>query len=396
MNKKIYELPISSTYVHTWSVEDAIREIMQNAIDSQVDGNQLEVNYINGLFSIQNYGVDLDISRLVLGNSGKNDTTKYIGTYGEGFKLALIVLLRNNINVQVLTNGQIWKPEFRKSLKFKVETLHVDVYENPQNKEMISFQLKGIDYDLFCRIRDNNLAMLRAMGFNIGETIETEYGEILLDKKYKGKMFVNGLFIQTDNSFQYGYNFKPQYLQLDRDRKAINYYKMKELTAKAVTSQNNVTLVRKAMQNSYVDVRDVINHMNEITQEFKVNFANEFIKSHNLDKETFVGLKKEVLISKKLKTFEVDSVAIAQLVNSGLGKDEEYQKIQKQVNNLTKKEEAEEYYQDSDFKILLNYLCEHKTSFDVDELVEQLKDLTDLHTYNFHLIEEEIWGMFYE
>lgn len=394
--KKTYELPISKNYVHTWGIEDAIREIMQNAIDSQTDGNDLSISYNSGILTITNKGCDLDVSRLVLGSSGKNDITKYIGTYGEGFKLALIVLIRNNIDVQVYTNGQIWKPEFRKSLKFKIETLHIDVYQALQHSGIISFELKGIDYETFNEIRNNNLAILKAMSFNIGEIIETDYGNILLDSKYKGKMFVNGLFIQTDSSFQYGYDFKPEYLQLDRDRKAINYYKMRELTAKAVTSQNNVKLVRQAMQNSYVDVRDVINHMNEITQEFKVNFANEFLKSHDLDENTFVGLKKEVLVSKKEKTFEVDSIAIAQLVNSGLGKDEEYQEIKKRVNNLTKKEEAEEYYQGSDFEKLLEYLCECKDSLNVDDLVAQLKDLTDLHTYNFHLIEEEVWSMFYE
>ena len=275
MNKKVYELSVSSNYVHTWGIEEAVREIMQNAIDSQTDGHQLNVFYNNGTLTIRNDGCDLSISSLVLGNSGKNDTAKYIGTYGEGFKLALIVLLRNGVSTQIHTNGQKWIPEFRKSIKFGIDTLHIDVFAEILSKGTISFELSGIEYDIFESIRNNNLAMLVAMGFNIGEKIETDYGDILIDRRYKGKMFVNGLYVQSDSSFQYGYNFKPEYLQLDRDRKAINYYKMRELTAKAVTSQNDVKLVKTAMERSYIDVRDVIEHMDIITQEFKVNFVSE-------------------------------------------------------------------------------------------------------------------------
>ncbi|MCK9576725.1 MAG: hypothetical protein M0R51_12450, partial [Clostridia bacterium] len=72
MNKKVYELSVSSNYVHTWGVEEAVREIMQNAIDSQTDGHKLNVAYSNGILTISNIGCDLDISTLVLGNSGKD------------------------------------------------------------------------------------------------------------------------------------------------------------------------------------------------------------------------------------------------------------------------------------------------------------------------------------
>ena len=226
MSRKIYELPIARNYVHNWGIEEAIREIMQNAIDSETDGNSLSVNYSAGKLDIENSGCTLDISQLVLGNSGKSDD-KYIGTYGEGFKLALVVLLRNGIDVVIKTNGQRWQPEFRRSRKFKVDTLHVDVYEEGCNEDSILFSLSGLDFDTFEAIRNKNLAMLEAMGHSIGKTVSSDYGDILLDKKYKGMMFVNGLFIQTDSSFQYGYNFKSECIKLDRDRKAINYYKLR-------------------------------------------------------------------------------------------------------------------------------------------------------------------------
>ena len=100
---KIYELPIAINYVHNWTVEDAIREILQNAIDSSTDGHKLSITYSNGMLGITNMGINLDISSLVLGSTSKTDHTKYIGTYGEGYKLALVVLLRNNLGVTIHT-----------------------------------------------------------------------------------------------------------------------------------------------------------------------------------------------------------------------------------------------------------------------------------------------------
>jgi hypothetical protein len=394
---KTYELPIAREYVHNWGVEDAVREIMQNAVDSQTDGHPLSVSYSNGTLAISNLGCSLDISSLVLGNGTKHDTTKYIGNYGEGFKLAIIVLLRNSIGVSIFTQRQAWTPQFRQSTKFKVETLHIDVTTTDVNNAFILFELTGIDQDLFDKLRENSLAMSKAMGYSIGEVIETEYGNILLEPRYKGKMFVNGLYVETDSSFQYGYDFKPEFLHLDRDRRAISYYKMRELTAKAMTSQPNVRLVHTAIQKSYTDVRDTIDYMDNISKEFKVNFAKEFITSHNLDEDTFVGTEKEVLVSTSPKKFKTQSRVLAELVNAGQGNEVEYAKIKKQVNELSKQEEAEVSFHGSDFESMVLYLCEHKDVFDIDDLIEEIKSWTDLHTSNFKLIADKILDeIFYE
>ena len=391
---KVYELPIAENYVHNWNTLDAVREIMQNAIDSKTDGNKLHVYYSNGLLTIGNSGCNLDISDLVLGVSGKHDTTKYIGTYGEGFKLAIVVLLRNGISVKIRTNKQIWTPEFKLSTKFKTTTLHINVESDTTIGDQVTFELGGISQDLFDVIRTKNLAISEALGYSTGEKLETEYGNILLNPIYKGKMFVNGLYIQTDDSFKYGYDFKPEYLQLDRDRKAINYYKMRELTAKAMTAQTDVQLVHKAITSHYVDVRDIIDHMNEISTEFKVNFATEFLKSHDLDEDTFVGLDKEVKIANKPKSFKTDSQTIAQLVNAGLKKEDEYKKIQQKVKDLDKAESARVSYDYSDFQTLINYLASIKDKLDIPEVIELLTDLTGLHTSNFMLIKDEVFKIF--
>jgi len=393
---KTYELPIAVNYVHTWTVADAIREIMQNAIDSQEDGHPMIINYSGGVLSIANDGCNLSISDLVLGNSSKNDQTKYIGTYGEGFKLAMIVLLRNNIDVKVNTNGQSWIPSFKMSTKFKVETLHIEVSEADFSMDKIEFKLFGIDMETFTDIRRTHLAMAKAMGYGIGEVIESEYGNILLNKQYKGMMFVNGLYVTTDNSFMYGFDFKPEYLHLDRDRKAIGYYKLRELTAKAMAAQPNISFVTDAITKNLVEVRDILDHREELSQEFKVNFAQEFLKQHDLDEDTLVGMEMEVKVAKKPKSYITNSKIIAELVNEGLGKKEEYTTIKQQVEDLSKIEYARTKYANSDFKRVVDFLLDYRSVLDISDTIDLLANVEELHPSYFDLIKDEVLDQFYD
>ena len=42
---KTYELPISPNYVGNWGIKEAIREILQNAIDSDKCGHPKQILY---------------------------------------------------------------------------------------------------------------------------------------------------------------------------------------------------------------------------------------------------------------------------------------------------------------------------------------------------------------
>ena len=52
--------------------------------------------------------------------------------------------------------------------------------------------------------------------------IRTEYGDILTEPEYSGKLFVNGLYIECSGDFSFGYDFKPRYMVLERDRKSCD------------------------------------------------------------------------------------------------------------------------------------------------------------------------------
>ena len=100
---KNYEIPISPNYVHNWGVQEAVRELLQNAIDADKCGYKKDVLYNkeSNLLTIVSTGVTLPVSSLVLGCSTKDENESLIGKYGEGYKLALVVLLRKGYIINI-------------------------------------------------------------------------------------------------------------------------------------------------------------------------------------------------------------------------------------------------------------------------------------------------------
>ena len=102
-----YELSISADYVPEWGTTEAIREFFQNSIDEETrdPGNKMFFDYDEKeeVIRIGNKHSDLDIKTLLFGVTTKNKDSSMIGNYGEGYKIATVVLLRLGKNI-VLKN----------------------------------------------------------------------------------------------------------------------------------------------------------------------------------------------------------------------------------------------------------------------------------------------------
>ena len=213
---KNYEIPISPNYVHNWGVQEAVRELLQNAIDADKCGYKKDVLYNkeSNLLTIVSTGITLPVSSLVLGCSTKDENESLIGKYGEGYKLALVVLLRKGYIINICNGSQTWTPSFKDSEIFQTKILNIDVTENDFECNDLVFCIQGVSEQLY----NSLLNMFPCIDNNFGKTINTSNGAILLDARFKGQMFVEGLYIQTDANFKYGYNFNVETVQLDRDR----------------------------------------------------------------------------------------------------------------------------------------------------------------------------------
>lgn len=219
-NAKTYELPIARSYVRHWGMVEAVRELIQNSIDSD---SPFEYQFNDDTLSIRSRFASLPVSTLLLGATSKADNKEKIGSFGEGYKIALLVLTRLEYDVRVLNGDRVWKPVFKHSRQFDAEVLCIEDSTSQYKTEGIAFEVSGLSPADIAQIRESCLQMQDS----IGEIVTTGYGDILLDRP--GRLYVGGLFV-CETKLQYGYNVKPEYLRLERDRQTVSSFDLQWLT----------------------------------------------------------------------------------------------------------------------------------------------------------------------
>ena len=231
------ELSLASDYVPDWTIVDAIRELFQNALDQEVQSpdNKASWSYENGTFKICNKQSALTAKTLLLGTSSKDNDSRTIGQFGEGYKIATLVLLRNAKQVTIYNYGlrEVWRPRFVKSRRFGTDilTFFIDK-EYPWTKAPdndLTIEVAGLtDEEWFEQVVPANLHLQS----DVKIEAENEYGQALSAVKHAGLVFVNGLYVCKYEPYKFGYNFKPGELKLDRDRKLASDFDLRWLASK--------------------------------------------------------------------------------------------------------------------------------------------------------------------
>ena len=298
---KEYELTISPNYVSNWGVREAIRELLQNAVDANICGYSKIIEYDSNIqtLKIKNEGAKLPASSLILGCSSKGNNDNLTGQFGEGFKLALVVLIRKGYGVNIINSDELWVPKFEFSDKFQSQVLTITV-KDTKDIGYLSFEIQGITQDVYNDLLD----YFPCIDDNYGETIKSDNGYILLDDRFAGKMYVEGLYIQSDSNFKYGYNFNANVVDLDRDRRAINYYELRKLTAASVvTAESCSPELFKAISNSCTDVRDIEDVIEEASDDFLQEYRDMLYEKMGLEENTLIATES---VMKQLQQMDID------------------------------------------------------------------------------------------
>ena len=121
---------ISPEYVKSWDINMAIREILQNLIDTKrefgVKGSA-RYNAKKGIAEVKDEGPGLQLKHLALGVSEKG--ADCIGQFGEGLKLALLVFAREGRFIEVRSRNYRLTPVIQTS-EFQTETLFFEIVED--------------------------------------------------------------------------------------------------------------------------------------------------------------------------------------------------------------------------------------------------------------------------
>ena len=232
-----YELPISTSYVPNWGVVEAVREIFQNAVDNEIENpeNKMSWDFDGNTLTISNKTSLLEARSLLLGESSKRDNKDTIGQHGEGYKIAFMVLLRNNKKIKVYNYGarEVWDVRLVKSKRYCGElltTVFVDkqaVWKKVPNYDL-SIEIEGITENEFDDIVSKNLILQKMI---VPENFTEDrifYGNrgnnILLSESESGNIYVKGLFVCKNEKLKYGYDFLPSIITLDRDRRLVDTF----------------------------------------------------------------------------------------------------------------------------------------------------------------------------
>lgn len=241
-----YELSLAPDYVSHWTIFDAIRELFQNAIDQEttVEGNTMFHNYNPETQELQigNKLSILEPKSLLLGATTKGDDEDTIGKFGEGYKIAMLVLLRNTKGVVFYNYGkrEIWRPRMVNSRRYGTQVLTVFTEKvkvwNKVPDNNLTIVVTGITPEEYEVVVTRTLPLQKDL-----EVMETKYGKVLLDEEYKGSVFVNGLFICSEPDLEYGYDFKPSYITIDRDRCMVRGFDVDWLASQMWGEQKDTT-----------------------------------------------------------------------------------------------------------------------------------------------------------
>ena len=217
--------PITAAYVSDWGLREALREIVQNALDAgdmQISSHNGDDNH----WVISNQG-SFDREVLLLGNSIKSDGA--IGKYGEGMKLAMLVLARLGIVHYVEAGGASYRGAFDLS-SFKEPTFVI--YEGQSAaSERVEFH---IHYDIS----------------NIVHDIYKDIDHGICEEG----LYVNGLYVSDLPGFRYGYNIPNSLVSLDRDRRSVDTAVVKAYAAKLILAKMTYAEIADLMFDQVQDV----------------------------------------------------------------------------------------------------------------------------------------------
>lgn len=226
---------ISAGYVPDWGFKEGIRELMQNSLDAHDRGNRMGVVHIRkeGKLVIYNQGASIARKDLLLGSTSKAEDETQRGKYGEGFKLGSLALARAGKPVTIYNDlrGVEIQCSIGEHAGFggeKVLTFITEEHKTKRYKQKLAFVVGNVSPGELRDIKHMFLSM-----HDIKDKYhKTKTGKILLQKELKGHVYVGGIYVTTDKELEYGYDFNPSEVKLNRDRNMVESFSLKWNTSK--------------------------------------------------------------------------------------------------------------------------------------------------------------------
>ena len=271
-----FELSLHPDYVSKWRFWEAARELLQNSIDNDVESMIFEIGKkdYDWTVNIGSNSVVLKRSSLLMGISSKRGDSSKIGQFGEGYKLALLVLLRLGYGIEIINGSEIWIPRFEYSDKYEEKILIIYIYDReisdgePEDYNKLVFRITGVKEEDIDSLNKNYRPL-----FPINSVVTNGDGKG--PNPVNGDIYVGGLFVCNVKSLEDSYNFSPNRLQLDRDRMQVSSFDLQWETS-AINRSLDVTfsmLERDSCDLRYASSRMPTSTKNAVLQTYKKKYG---------------------------------------------------------------------------------------------------------------------------
>lgn len=282
-------LTISRDYVVKWGVWESARELIQNALDTK----KYKITYTENEVTITTHAGALDRRNLLLGVSSKRDDDSSIGTYGEGFKLAMLVMLREGKSISIKNGKDLWTPHFSHHPDLNHECLALSIFEGAVegDADTVTFTVGNLSTAEIAEIQSKTLHNFDT------DLIEAEDNGSFCWSTQRGeasKLYVGSLYVcDLGEKFMLSYNFAPNILHLDRDRQSVSDFHLSLQATRMMATAGSYELLAALAEDGAEDVSDYFtvetrygsreSRSEALSGDIRDVVSKSFVKNHGLN-----------------------------------------------------------------------------------------------------------------
>lgn len=252
--------PMTLNYRENWSNWEAVREIVQNMMDASE--NNFTIKQTSDGLLLKDAGTGLKKKHLLLGVSEKENNSR--GKFGEGLKLALIVLKRLGYDVIIKSNNlkitvDTTIIEEEKCLKLLIDT-------TPNNVSGTEVLIKGYNDSTF----DDNFVKKN----NKKVIYKCPKGQII--EETPTRLYVKDIFVCDLENARYSYNLRN--IQLAEDRNIPSEWDLRRCIGRVYEMVNKKQLLINlfnAIKEGQYEHNININYINGVQSKTWVNAFKE-------------------------------------------------------------------------------------------------------------------------
>ena len=276
--------PMTLEYVKDWGKWETIRELVSNSFDADpnwcmgieqskeqeeeiaAEGSLTVESSAGRKLWIEDKGNGLALKHLLFGISEKDNEEKARGQFGEGLKLAFLVLTRMGLTAHAYTGGlHLWNEphSIEDQEVFKI------VWENGQDTSGTRIEIYDWQYetfeDRFLRPGDPRIIHTDAFGRSILEQTDPD-------------VFVKGIWVQKANAWGRSYRFGYDLIdaKMNRDRGMLNSWDANQEIGKVWASVGSVDLLERFWRAVEDDCREKGAYVYGSSIESRASFEKAF------------------------------------------------------------------------------------------------------------------------